>query len=356
MKKKVLFLMANLEGGGAERVTTNIIRQLDSDSYEITLLMVQKKGVFIKDIPSYVTIENMDVSKTVFSIFKIKRFLNNYQPDIVYSTMFMTSIVLSLAILGLKQKPYLVMRYPTSPKILMEESELSLTKKFFLEYAFSQANTILAQTPEMKNEIVYYHKVMEKKVEVFFNPLDKKGIDKKINQVTNPFNLEQINVVAAGRLTYAKAFDTLLYAFKEVISRNPKFCLHIIGKDDGEEKSLFALLEKLNLTKHVTFYGFQENPYRFFYFSDLYVLSSRREGLPNTILENLYLHKPIVATSCIPFMHQLIDENNNGYIVEVDNVSMLSQAILDFKLLPNNSKKTRAEKSVTSLFNSFSQE
>ena len=356
MKKKVLFLMANLEGGGAERVTTNIIRQLDKNIYEITLLMVRKEGVFIKDIPPYVAIEHMDVSKTVFSIFKVKNFISKYQPDIIYSTMFMTSIVLSLAILGLKQKPYLVMRYPTSPEKLIEDNALPLIKKFFLEYAFDQANTILAQTPEMKNEIVYHHKVVEKKIEVFFNPLDKKGIDKKIKDVINPFQSEYINVVAAGRLTYAKAFDTLLYAFEKVILKNAKFRLHIIGKDDGEEKTLFALVKKLNLTQYVTFYGFQENSYRFFYFSDLYVLSSRREGLPNTILENLYLHKPIIATSCIPFMHQLIDENNNGYIVEVDNISMLSQAILDFQLLPNNSKKVRAEKSVTSLFNSFNKE
>jgi len=354
MKKKILFLMANLEGGGAERVTTNIIRQLDNNQYEITLLMVKKVGVFLQEIPSTVFIVDMHSSKTIFSILKVRKFIKSYSPDIIYSTMNMTSIVLSLSLLGMDTKPYLVMRCPNSPKRIIEEGKIFILVKIFLEYAYSKADSIIAQTPEMKNELVCYHHVQEKKIKIFFNPIDKNSILKKITEINNPFDSKCINVVAAGRLTYQKAFDTLLYSFSEVISKNSNFRLHIIGKDDGEEEYLFKLVDKLKLSKYVTFYGFQKNPYPFFYFSDLYVLSSRFEGLPNTVLENLYLKKPVVATKCIPFISQIIDTKNNGFIVEVDNVSMLSEAILNFKLLPNNSTKVITnEKSVTAFFNSF---
>ena len=109
--------------------------------------------------------------------------------------------------------------------------------------------------------------------------------------------------------------------------------LNIIGRDDGEEKSLLNLRKKLNLEKNVHFLGFQSNPYRFFYFSDLFVLSSRREGLPNAVLENLYLKKPIVATQCIPYLSTLINHGKNGYIVPTENPKSLASAILNFENL-----------------------
>jgi len=335
MKKKIVFFMANLHGGGAERVTTNIIRQLDPDLFDITLLMVKKEGEFLKDIPSYVKITDLQVKKTILSIFKLRDFIKQYEPDIVYSTMFHTSIALTLALLGIKKKPYTVLRNPTSPKLLITEDNLPFLWRILLELSYRKANKILAQTPEMKEEIIEYHHINKDKIEVFLNPLDTKNIDQKIKNKNNPFNAAKINVVAAGRLTEAKAFDTLLYAFQKVVQKDNRFMLHIIGKDDGEEKNLLKLRDELGLSEYVSFLGFQENPYRFFYFSQLYVLSSRREGLPNTVLENLYLKKPIIATECIPFMNKLIHDGKNGYIVSVDDITSLSNAILNYKdLLP----------------------
>ena len=346
--------MSNLWAGGAERVTVNILRQINKDKYDIVLLMVKKEGVFLDDIPSYVRIENMNSSKTIFTLLKVRKFIKLYQPDILYSTMLMTSIISAFSIKNLKKKPYLIMRHPTSPKVLIEEKSLSWYRRVLLEYIYRHcANEIISQTPEMKNELIKYHLIHKKKITVFLNPLDTELIDKKIKDIKNPFEEDKINIVSAGRITYAKAFDTLLYAFEKVILKNKNYRLHILGQDDGESQKIFELLEKLNLKKYVKFYGFQSNPYSFFYFSDLYVLSSRREGLPNAVLENLYLKKPIVATNCISFMNELIDENINGYIVDVDNVDMLSEAILNFRLLPNNKETTRTNESVTSLFDSY---
>ena len=84
------------------------------------------------------------------------------------------------------------------------------------------------------------------------------------------------------------------------------------------------------MEKNVIFLGFQENPYRFFYYADLYVLSSRWEGLPNTILENMFLGKRIVSTRCIEFLETIIKDGENGYLVEVDDIKTLSTRILTF--------------------------
>jgi len=334
MKIKIVFFMANLITGGAERVTVNIIKQLDKEKFDILLVMVSQNGIFLKEIPNHVTIINLNSTKTLFSIFKFRKTIQRIKPNIIYSTMTHTSIAQYLALLCIKNKPFIVLRNPTSPKLLAQEGGHKKSWRFLFKRSYHSANKILAQTPEMKEELIQYYNIPSEKIDVFFNPLDIKGIEEKIKNIHNPFDdKEKINVVAAGRLTHAKAFDVLLDAFKLVIKENNNFTLHIIGQDDGKEKELKSQLKKLKLEKYVKFLGFQSNPYRFFYFSDLFVLSSRREGLPNALLENLYLKKPIISTKCIPFMSKLINNGKNGYLVETENSKELAIAILKFNTL-----------------------
>ena len=333
MKIKIGFFMANLIAGGAERVTVNIIKQLDKAHFDISLIMVSEEGIFLEEIPSHVKIINLNVKKTLFSIFKFRKVIQEIQPNIIYSTMTHTSIAQYLALLFIKNKPSIILRNPTSPKLLNQEGGHTITWSFLLNKAYQASDKVLAQTPEMKKELIQYYHLSSQKVDIFINPLDEIGIKEKIKNISNPFKKDHINIVAAGRLTHAKAFDILLEAFRLVVDENNKFILNIIGRDDGEKKSLLNLRKKLNLEKNVNFLGFQANPYRFFYFSDLFVLSSRREGLPNAVLENLYLKKPIVATQCIPYLSTLITHGKNGYITPTESPESLASAILNFESL-----------------------
>jgi glycosyltransferase involved in cell wall biosynthesis len=323
--------MPNLDGGGAERVIVNIIKQLDKDFYEIYLVLVKARGDYIDLIPKHVKIIDLKSKRILYSIFKLRKVIKEINPKILFSSLFDTNILLFLASLGVSKNKNLIMRSPNSPKLVIENNSLSRFKRILLKLAYKKANLIIAQTPEMKEEINKYHNINNDNIEVFLNPLDLEEIDSKIKNITNPFNPNFINIVAVGRLHKQKGFDILIKSFKIVVDINPNFILHIIGKDKGEEKNLRNLVEKLNLKNNVIFLGFQNNPYKYYFFSDLYVLSSRWEGLPNTVLENLYLGKPIVATRCIPFMDKLIEDKKNGFLVDVEDIDSLSNAILDYK-------------------------
>lgn len=328
---KILFFLPNLAGGGAERVTVNIIRQLEKEYFNVSLVLVNKSGKYLDLIPTHVEIYDLNIEKTVFSIFKLRTVINQIKPDIIFSTLIRTHIALNIAMMKIKHRPLMVLRSPNSPKLLLSNKQLNPIWSYLLEKAYLNANLIIAQTPEMKEEIIKYHTVDEKKVEVLINPIDIDFINSKLENISNPFNKKDINIVAAGRLTRQKGFDILLKAFTKVIKSNNRFKLYIIGDDDGESELLTELCENLNLNVHIKFLGFQPNPYLYFFYSDLYVLSSRWEGLPNTILENLYLNKPIVATKCIPFMNELIHHGKNGLLVDVEDSLGLANAILNYK-------------------------
>ena len=58
--------------------------------------------------------------------------------------------------------------------------------KFFIQRAYKNAYKVLAQTPEMKEEISDYHAINKKKIVVFLNPIDTDDIDHRIKLASNP--------------------------------------------------------------------------------------------------------------------------------------------------------------------------
>ena len=332
-KVKALLFLPNFYMGGAEKVTMNMIRAIDTASFELHIVVLSKEGFLYSLLPQNITLHILESRKVMLSIFKLRTLIKEIAPDLIYSTLFRTHIALEIALCGLKERPKTIYRNPTSPKLVIAERRISFLELICLKIVYNRATLVISQTPEMKEEIAQYFHVKEEKIEIFINPLDTVLIKKEIANIENPFCTSSINVVSVGRLAKEKAFDVLLYAFKLVVQENRKFMLHLIGRDAGEKDSLVNIIKKLGIEENVKFWGEQMNPYRFYVFSDLYVMSSIREGLPNTILENLYLKKPIVATKCIPFMNQLIDHGNNGFLVEVGNIQQLADAILNFENL-----------------------
>jgi glycosyltransferase involved in cell wall biosynthesis len=351
-KTKLVFFLPHLVGGGAERVTINIIKQLDKNLFDITLVVLSKDGPAYKFLPEDLKVIELNFSKTMFSILKLRRTIKAINPDIVFSSIFRGHIALYFSLFGVQKKPRVILRSPNSPKLILERKELSFYIKKLLDIVYKNADKIIAQTPEMKDEIIKYHFIDEKKIEVFLNPIDKELIDEKIKNIDNPFDSNKINVVAAGRLIEQKGFDILIKSFKTIIDKNRNFRLYIIGEDVvNERENLEKIIKSFNLSNYISFLGFQNNPYKYFYYSDLYVLSSRWEGLPNTILENIYLNKPIVATKCIPFMNTLLNDKKNGFLVEVENIEQLSSAILKYKeLVPDNSFLNSTSYDINKLF------
>ena len=284
-KKKLMFYLPTVNVGGAERITMNILRQLDTEKFDIYLVLLSKEGGFFDLIPNYVNIIELKSNRTLFSIFSLRRVIKEIHPDMIYSTLFRTHIAIELSIKALGFKPKRIYRSPTSPKVLLKGGEMNIFMKYLIGRAYRNADMVLAQTADMNREIVQYHNVNKHKVVTFINPIDKDLINTQIENSSNPFDNDFINIVGAGRLFFVKGFDTLLYAFREVLNQNSNFFLHIIGKDAGEEANLKKLANDLSISHRVKFWGFQNNPYKFFYYSQLYILSSRREGLPNTVLE-----------------------------------------------------------------------
>ena len=137
---KILFVLAQMVGGGAERVTINIMRMLDRRFFDIHLVIMSKEGPSFEYIPEDIMLYDLNVSKTIFSIFKLRKTIRNIQPDIIYSTLFRTHQALYIALLSTTNKPKILLRSQNSPKLLLENNRIGIFSKLFLEKAYMKAD------------------------------------------------------------------------------------------------------------------------------------------------------------------------------------------------------------------------
>ena len=211
-----------------------------------------------------------------------------------------------------------------------------------MRIAYRKADIIIAQTEEMKQELLEQLGIKENKVVVLHNPIDKSTIDEKIRNGSNPYPQDEtIKFCACGRLTHQKGFDLLIEAFSIVKKTISNAHLYIVGNKDGLNKDYYKMLlgiaKKMGLLNNITFVGYQENPYIYLRYADCFVLSSRWEGLPNVMLESLYLGTPVAAFKCIPIIERIITEGKDGYLAEKEDVKSLSDAMMKaYKLVRVN--------------------
>lgn len=132
-------------------------------------------------------------------------------------------------------------------------------------------------------------------------------------------------MVACGRLIEQKGFDVLLEAFASVRRKIPAE-LWILG--EGPQRSaLERQIRRLGLDDDAWLSGVLPDPMEIMGKADLFVLSSRWEGLPTVVIEALASGAPVVATDCPHGPAEIIEDGVSGLLVPVEDVDQLASAI-----------------------------
>lgn len=322
----VVFILPSLNSGGAERVVINYLRQLDLVKNDVTLVVFDKTSDLLPLIPQSIRLVDLGTKSTSRSLFSLFKVLWQTKASVVFTSHSRISTLLFLI------KPFV----PKFRHLARMQSTPSLEKKYgvygrlrgkLYALGFRSADLVIAQTEFMKLDGVSLFGLKPHRVKVLPNPIETDMIQERLEAASSPFPEGQISVVASGRLSHEKGFDVLISAMAPLLEKHPDLVLYILGADKGEGDTLRRLAAELKLENNVEFLGFQPNPYPYYAYCDLFILSSRREGFPNVVLENYYLDTPIVSTRCVPVISEFIQEGINGYLCEVEDVDDLSKKI-----------------------------
>ena len=172
-------------------------------------------------------------------------------------------------------------------------------------------------------------------VDCIFNPLDLREIIKKSKyKIKNNFYDKGFRIINIGRMTEQKDQITILKAIN-ILKDKFKFKLIILGRGSEKER-LLEFIKKNKLEKLVKLIDFIENPYPYLKSANLFVLSSKYEGLPNVLLEAASLKKLIISTDCPTGPREILNNGKGGILFSVGNYEELSRKIL---LCYRNKKK-----------------
>lgn len=133
-------------------------------------------------------------------------------------------------------------------------------------------------------------------------------------------------VLAVGRLVPQKGFDLLIRAFHEVVHRHPKWSLVIVG-GGPKEAELKDLSTKLLPPGSVLFTGAVKDPERYYRTAGLFVLPSRFEGFPNSLLEAMAAGCAVIATDAPGGMSEIVRHGVDGFLIPPEDVGALANAM-----------------------------
>jgi glycosyltransferase involved in cell wall biosynthesis len=324
VKAGITFALPTLNRGGAERVLVSLARKLAGNNFDVALVVLKSANALQEDVPAGARLLNLQTARSSLCVPELARAFRSLSPDLIVSTTHHMNVASMLAARFAKIGN-IALRCPNTPSA---EGDLGWFTARAARWAYRHARHVIAQTEEMKADVVSRFGVEPDRIRVLQNPIDTELIDEKVDGAGNPYKPGSVNIVTAGRLSRQKGIDILIRSFAKAVKQDPRLRLHVLGRDGGEEGALKKLSVQLGLSGHVAFCGEQANPYPYFKYCDLFVLASRWEGLPNVVLECIYLRKPIVATRTVPILERLIEHGKSGFLVPVDDEATLTEAIL----------------------------
>ncbi|MBD8081920.1 glycosyltransferase [Chryseobacterium caseinilyticum] len=322
MNKKisVIFILPDLETGGAERIVTTIANHLSRDRFEPKILLLRKEGGYLNILKKDVEIIDINTERIRHSLKPILKEIYRRKPDIVFSGYGEVNAYLSM----------FIKLFPKTKFIARETNVVSqhVTKKeikFFYHF-YNNYQQIIAQSDDMMHDLVRNFKVNRSKIVKINNPVDFDFIDGKLAISRKPecYKYNYKNVVAIGNLSARKGFDNLLKVFSRL--KNEKILLHILG--DGKDREILHQMKEFLGLKNIVFHGRQENPYEFLKYADLFILSSRYEGFPNVLLEAGACGTYSLANNCPGGINEIIQHETNGEVSDIENHEDFSQKIM----------------------------
>ena len=363
---KILVLHGHLSMGGEERVLLNVLRNLVELNYDVDLLITwnhKENNLFENEIPKKVNYEFLFDSyngknKLIKEIYRIKakttylkkieKKIKNEKYDIVIDY---SSNLLKYDNFDIKIPVFAWIHFSLT---FGEKLTLEKIKKYKKQY--KKYSKIFVITRVMKEEFINNVEIDEKKVELVYNPIDLKLIEKKSENVEKKYEnyLKQDYFLQVSRLTQQKQPEHLVDIYYKLKQAGIKEKLYFIG--DGEKKEIIKQkIKEYNLENDIILLGQIENPYSFFKNAKLFVHTAKYEGLPTVLLESLALGTPVVSYDCPTGPRDILGKNSEyGELISLNDKDMFVEKVLE--LINSKEKYEKYKKLSLIRANDFSME
>ncbi len=342
-RRRVLFLMPTLGGGGAERVIVTLLRHLDRARFEPHLALVEAVGPYLEEVPADIPLHDLKAKRVRHAFPGIIRLSWKLRPHAIHSAMCELNLATVLS------RPFL----PPGLRLLIREDSLlsalnaqerhhPLVWNWLCRQLYARADKIICVGNYVLDDLANNFSIPRSKLARIYNPVDLDMARQQAEAGGNPYSGEGPHLVAAGRLSKEKGFDVLLDALPLARAAISHADLTILG--EGPLKAdLLAQRERLGLTRAVHLAGFQPNPYPYFKHADLFVLPSRFEGFGLVVMEALAVGTPVVASDCRGSVREILAGCPIARLVRPSDPKALAEGIISAFKTPNSELQSHGE-------------
>lgn len=312
---KILFNVLCLSYGGAEKNLCIVANGMLERGHEVVICnmnhipTVQKLDERIKvyDIPKYT-----GKTKRLKQLGFMKKVCKAEKPQIIVSFLFMPNFLST--ILGK------MLRIPVIISERADPNQHSDKVGRFVYRVYATADGAVFQTEGAK---ACFPEKLQKKSRVIPNPVILKD-----ESIFADYVGCRRSIAYSGRFELKqKRQDVALDAFKIIHERHPEYVLDFYG-DGPDEPAMKEYAKALGLEDSVNFNGVSSELLKAEASSEIFMMSSDYEGIPNVLLEAMSIGLPCVSTDCSPGgARMLIENGENGLIVPCGQAEALADAV-----------------------------
>ncbi len=377
--KPVALFLPTLKGGGAERMMIQLGAALVKRGHSVDLVVGRAQGAYLQQVPSCLRLVLLqspkksilkqipvNVSRLVLSRPKIPgivstliglkthrkhllplvlsrygrrilgmvpllaEYIDTQQPTVLLSALLRANVV-AVAANQLSRNPtrLVVSERNHLSTVVARADNLFIKRGKLARHFYPLADGVVAVSQGVANDLAELTGLPVEQIVAIRNPVVTEELLEKAQYPTDHPWFKDPNIpviLAAGRLTPAKDYPTMLKAI-DIIRKERPVRLLILGAG-RLRSSLVSLVNDLNLNECVEFRGFVHNPYAYMSRASVFALSSAWEGSPNVLVEAMACGCPVVSTNCPSGPDEILDNGAFGKLVEVGNSEALASAII----------------------------
>ncbi len=335
-KIKILFLIHDLGQGGAEKVLVNLVNNMDSQVFDITVQTLFGGGIneqFLKERIRYKTCfpKNMAGNSHIMKLFS---------PEYLHRKLIRERYDIEVSYLeGPSARIISGCPYPETRLISwihVEQHTMKVAAKAFRSYQESVScykrfhKTICVSNYVKKDFRAIYP--MLNNIEILYNTVESEEIlkmsEKALTESEDRFNSNEFKICGVGKILPSKGFDKLARIHKKLKDRGYPVHTYILGEGPDRSK-IEAYLKKNRIRDSFTFLGYQTNPYKYMARCNLFVCTSSAEGFSTAATEALILGLPVITTPVSGMTEMLGNNNEYGIVTEDFRIRSIYIAIKD---------------------------
>jgi glycosyltransferase involved in cell wall biosynthesis len=327
---KVLFHLHSLGGGGAERVVSILSRYWATLGHEVTVVTLAGLESDFYRVDERVRRISLNLghqtpgllpklTDNIRRLWRLRTVLRQVQPQLAIAMMDSVNVSLAIAGIGLRD----IVRVG-SERVYSPSASLSFPWRLLRRLTYGLLHGVVVLSKE--NEVWLRRHTTVRRTWVIPNPVELPLSASEPVRSPEEWRVRPRRVIAVGRYARQKGLDLLVDAFARILPVVPDWELVIVG-EGPERKNLQEQLTQRGCAGRVFLSGAVGNIADWYAAADLFVLSSRWEGFPNSLLEALAHGLPVVAADCLTGPRSLVREGIDGVLVPPNDAASLAAAM-----------------------------